>query len=1131
MANKWKYYESQFEEATIELLKEVKWQYTFGDELHRKYTDPLIEDDLRSFLSAQYNKKGLTASEMDTVVARLRNVGGQNDYYAAQNSFLLYRDGYDFTYSDGRDMPFKMEYIDFEHPDHNIFRCVNQFVMEQGKENRRPDIMLFVNGIPVCIMELKNPTKYSATVRDAHTQICTRYMRDIPALLKYCAIAVISDGAKNELGTPFTPFEFFYEWKKVENEDQAGQGLDTLKTLIRGALAPTRILEVLRDYVYFPDPSKEDDTTEIVCRYPQFFATRKLRNHILHHLRSVGGDGKGGTYFGATGCGKTYTMLFLARQLALRCKSQLGSPTILIIVDREDLETQSGKLFCRSKKFLEDEAVKVFESRKELAMEMSTRKTGGIYITTIQKFAEDTGLLTERANVICMSDEAHRTQNNLGAKMRINDGSKRKDDNETNLPAEKDEKIGAKVTYGFATYLRNALPNATYVGFTGTPIDETVHVFGKVVDQYTMKESEADGITAPIKYDPRLARVFLNREQAEKVESYYKLCADEGATPEDIAKSKAAMSGMQVIIGDEGVLKKVAQDIINDYERRTAETDRLQKAMITCIDRPTAFKLYKLMREMKPEWFVKKKALNELTLTKDELEKLSEIAFVNMVMTRDQDDEKELYTLLGDKDYRKYLDKEFKLEMSNFRIAIVVDMWITGFDVPSLTMLYNDKPLSKHTLIQTISRVNRRYKTKEFGFVIDYIGIREEMKKAMKQYGGDVTPKDDLDLAHEILQNELQLLREQMQKVDFKPFFEGSDLQRLQLIQTAAEYILANTIEKKGELSFMAAFKGHVRRLRSAFSICNPAGVLNDEETQWSQCMMGICSYVNKMTATKHDTESMNRLVEQMVREAILASGVERVLGSDEEENIFDDTFTAELDDVKMPFTKFQILCKMVARAIKQYSGVNKIQAEKFQLLLEQTIDAYNNRDKLTFANDVTQGVVQGVVGLVEDKVNELSGKLVQILKDLKTDSEKFKELGITFEEKAFFDVLTEVRDQHGFEYADERCIELAKKIKGLIDNTAIYADWLNNTNLRNKLATQLTFLIYKEGYPPEWDQEVFEKVLEQVENYKKNERIDNLSWNSDLSDPNKTVINVTIENHYHKAVDKVINIERPKNE
>lgn len=1074
MANKGKYYESQFEEAVVELLREARWQYTFGDDIHRKYTDPLIETDLRDFLAAQYKDKGLTSSETDAIVANLRNTGGQNDYYALRNAFHLYRDGYDFVYSDGRGNPFRLEYIDFEHPDHNVFRCVNQFVMEQGRENRRPDILLFINGIPVCIIELKNPTKQNATIRDAHTQICTRYVRDIPALLKYCALAVVSDGAKNALGTTYTPFEFFYEWKKIENEDKAGKGLDTLRTLIRGALSPERILEVLRDYVYFPDPAKGDDTTEIVCRYPQFFAARKLRDHILHHLRSAGGDGKGGTYFGATGCGKTYTMLFLARQLALRCREQLGSPTVLIIVDREDLETQSGKLFCRSKQYLEDEAVKVFETRAELAEEMSLRKTGGVYITTIQKFAESTGLLTERSNVICLSDEAHRSQNNIGSKLSI----------QTEGDA---DKIGAKITYGFAKYLRDALPNATYVGFTGTPVDDTIHVFGEIVDQYTMREAEADGITVPIKYDPRLARVFLNKEQAEKIEEYYQLCAEEGATPEDIDKSKKAMSGMEKIIGGERVLRRVAKDIIEDYKCRTETTDRLQKAMITCADRKIAFRLYRIMREMQPDWFEKKKALNELILTADEKSKLNDIAFVNMVMTRDKDDEKELYDLLGDKEHRKFLDAEFKSEKSNFHISINVDMWITGFDVPCLTMLYNDKPLSKHTLIQTISRVNRKYGTKECGFVIDYIGIRKEMKKAMKNYGGDMSPREDLEVAHEILQNELQLLQERLSGIVFDRFFGDNNLARLQLIQEAAEYILANSVERKGEVSFLRLFKEHVKRLRSAYNICNPAGILSEEETAWSQCFMGICSYVNKMTTTGHDTESMNKHVEKMVQEAILASGVERVMSEGVEENIFSEEFIRELDELKMPFTKFQILCKLVAQAIKAYSKTNKVKAEHFQKMLEETIEAYNTRDNLTFVNQVTQDVVNDVCDMVSYKINGLSGRLMNILKELKADSEKFKVLGITFEEKAFYDVLVEVRDRHKFEYADERCIALAKKIKEKIDDTAVYADWLNNDNLKSKLASELTILLFKEEYPPQWDEEVFQKVLEQVENYKKN--------------------------------------------
>lgn len=1082
MAKNGKLYESDFEEALVDLFEEVGWEYSHGDTISRKFTDPLIEKDLRDYLTCRYSTKHLSQDEMDGIVANVRNASGQNEYYALQNTFYLYRDGYDYIPAEGS--PFKLEYIDFECPERNIFRCVNQFVMEQGSENRRPDVMLFVNGIPVCIIELKNPTKVDATVYDAHTQICTRYMRDIPNLMKYCVLAIISDAAKTELGTPFTPFEYFYEWKKVENEDQAGKGLDTLKTLVKGALSPERILEILRDYVYFPDPTDEDDTTEIVCRYPQFFATRKLRNHVINHLRSVGGDGKGGTYFGATGCGKTYTMLFLSRQLALRCKSQLGSPTIILIVDREDLETQAGRLFCNSKKYLCDESVKIFESRSDLADELSLRKTGGFFITTIQKFAETTGLLSERSNIICMSDEAHRSQNNLGSKLVIDDGTS--DKAKAKATTEGKTKGGAKVTYGFATYLRKALPNATYLGFTGTPIDETVHVFGEIVDQYTMQQSEADGITVPIKYNPRLARVFLNKEQADLVEAYYKTCADEGATEEDIARSKKAMSSMMAILDNEDRIKRVAKDIVEDYKKRIDTTTRLQKAMVACADRTIAFKLYKAMRELEPSWFEKKKALHEESLTKEEKENLKEVAYVNLVCTRDKDDKKELYNALGDKDHRKFLDSEFKSEKSNFHIAIVVDMWITGFDVPCLTMLYNDKPLSKHTLIQTISRVNRKYKDKEFGVIIDYLGIRNEMKKAMKKYGGDPTSKEDLEVAHEIFSNEVQILKEMLKGLDFTVFFQDNGWASLQFLQDAAEYILANTVEKKGTVSFMKKFQGHVKRFRSAFNILNPAGELTEEESGWAQCFMAISSYVTKMTTGVHNTEQMNRHVEKMVQEAIFSSGVETLFDEkDREENIFGDEFVEELEDVKLPFTKFQLLIKLIKKAIKAYGKTNKVQAEKFDAMLQKVIDEYNTRDNLTFTNDVASDTIDAVTGIVDEKINDLTEQLVQIFKDLKADSQKFKELGISFEEKAFYDILVNVRDAHGFEYSDERCIELAKKVKLLVDDMTVYADFINNNNLKGKLAYDLATLIYHEGYPPQWNDEVFQKILTQVNNYK----------------------------------------------
>jgi len=921
-------------------------------------------------------------------------------------------------------------------------------------------------------MELKNPTDENATIRTAHTQITVRYRRDLPELLKFCALACISDGAQTRLGTITAPFEFFYAWKKVENEDKAGQGLHELESLIKGALSPARILEIIRDYVYLPDVSEHE--LAVVCRYPQFFATRKLRESILKNLRSAGGDGKGGTYFGATGCGKTITMLFLARQLLLRCRGSLNSPTILIIVDREDLETQAGDLFCNSKTYLADDSVKVFDSREDLSKEMSSRKTGGIYVTTIQKFAESTGLLSDRDNIVCMSDEAHRTQNNLGSKLSIRNSDK---------PGEQ----GAFLSYGFGHYLRTALPNATYVGFTGTPIDETIHVFGEVVDQYTMIESQADGITVPFSYDPRLTRVFMNAEQAALIEAYYRQCEKEGATEEDVDKSKKAMSSMKVILADEGRLTRMAEDIIKDFEQRCADTPhRVLKAMITCDDREIAYKLYTIMEKMRPDWCKPVKALDESKLSAEDLEKRKPVRFLNVVATRGKDDPKEMYDLLGDDAFRRGLDKAYKDDKSNFHIAIVVDMWITGFDAPPLTVLYNDKPLQKHTLIQTISRVNRRYKDKERGYIVDYFGIRANMLRAMKQYGsGGEENKDDVNAAHAVLKNELQILQDMTSGLDFGPFFAPSPIKRLQFLQDGAELLLALDIPKKEEASFLTKFKGHVKRLRSAYDICNPAGVLAEEEAVWSQCFMGLMSFVNKLTATTHDVASMNKAVEQMVKEAIDCSGVENVLEAQSEEEIFGEDFLKQVAEVKLPHTKFQILVKLLKQAIREYRKTNKVRADHFDKLLQETITEYNKRDDLSFVNEAAGDAVNALSQIVTDKVSSLTDKLIELLQNLKEDGQEFKKLGITFEEKAFYDVLCEMRDKHEFEYADEKCLELAKKVKELVDNSAIYANWLDNDNLKAQLDSDLLILLYENGYPPEWSEEVYKRVLEQVQNFK----------------------------------------------
>lgn len=1084
-----KFYESEYEKGFCQFLTENGWTHSYGSQIERLTSETLYEKDLREYIKGQYPQ--LSEAETKAVIANLKNIGEDTLYHTLRTTFMLYRDGFLFNRLEV-DEQIPVHYIDFEHPERNIFRVVNQFeVAYNGVEKVRiPDVLLLINGIPTCIIELKNPTDPNATIAKAHDQIHIRYRRDIPHLIRYTALSVISDMSNTRLGTTYTPYEHYYAWKKVNNvDDTAKTGLPELETLIKGAFTPERYLQLLRDFVYFPDLTRGKEE-EIVCRYPQFFATQALFKHILAHQRGNGGDGKGGTYFGATGCGKTYTMVFLARHLVLRGKEQLGSPTIVILVDREDLQTQTGKLFVHSSDFLSNGEVRVIDSREDLAKELGNRGSGGIFVCTIQKFCESTGLLSDRSNIICFSDEAHRTQNNIGSKLKIVDSTDRKNSTEADIVAANGEnvKLGAFITRGFAAYLRDALPNATYVGFTGTPTDECIHVFGGVVDKYTMREAVRDGITVDIKYIPRLARVALNKEQAEAIEAYYKMCADEGATLEDIAKSKKAMTGMNSILGNEERLARVAADIAQHYETMCADKpDVVQKAMIVCSEREIAYKLYCALREIRPDWFVARKSADESTLTDEEKEKLKELPMVNIVATRNKDDKpQEMYDLLGDKPYRKMLDEQFKEEKSNFRIAIVVDMWITGFDVPCLSVLYNDKPLQKHTLVQTISRVNRKYPGKDYGLIVDYIGIHENMQQALKLYGGDDLgiSDDELKVAQEAFANELQIVKELMSGFNLPEFFTATPLRRLFILQEAAEYVLGKVRREKP--SFRTLFVKHVKRLKQAYQICHPAGVLSEDDTAWAQCLMGISSYVAKMTSGQHDTESMNRAVAQMVKEAIAVTGVESLFNQDEsEEDIFDDDFMHKLEDVKMPNTKFQMLVKMLKKAITEYKRVNKVAAQKFEELLQATIDEYNTRDDFTFTNETATEAITEIQKKVDEKVNDLSARIVEIFKQLNVDKAKFKDLGITYEEKAFYDILIELRDKQGFEYADEKCVDLSRKIKDLIEGTAVHADWLNNNNLKKTLAANLMMLLYKNGYPPQWSQEIFDKVLDQVENFR----------------------------------------------
>ncbi|MBO4812011.1 MAG: type I restriction endonuclease subunit R [Prevotella sp.] len=1023
--------EHALEMGIMELFEQQGYSWQSGKTIHKELSDVLLRDDLRMYLMDRYADEGITALEVERVMAKLTADNGAPLFQQNAQTYRLMTEGFTIKREDASQPDLFVEVIDFEDTDKNIFKIVNQLEIK-GAEKRIPDGIVYVNGLPVVVLEFKSAVKENTTIMNAYTQLTVRYRRDIPDLFRYHAFVVISDGVNNKYGTLFTPYEFFYAWRKVERTDKANDGIDSLHTMMQGLFRKERLLSVMKDFVFFPDNSKSE--RKIVCRYPQFFATHLLYENILEHSHiNIKGDGKGGTYFGATGCGKSLTMLFLTRML-MRSR-YLASPTIVLITDRTDLDDQLSAQFVNAKQFIGDETVVNVETRKELGELLRGRKSGGVFLTTIHKFSEDINLLSDRANIICISDEAHRSQTNISQNITITDK-------------------GVKRSYGFAKYLHDSLPNATYVGFTGTPIDSTIDVFGDVVDSYTMTESVADGITRRIVYEGRAAKVFADHRQLQEIENYYKQCAEEGANEYQIEESKKAVTQMDKIIGDPKRLAAVAKDFVEHYEKRIEEGSTVcGKAMFVCSNRQIAYDLYKQIIALRPDWQTEK---------------------MKMVMTRSKDDGETLYNLLGNDEDRKKLDLAFKDPESEFKIAIVVDMWITGFDVPCLDTMYIDKPLQRHTLIQTISRVNRVYEGKDKGLVVDYIGIKSNLNNALKQYAGGGNIDDNVETIEKSLtmvKDELDILRRMFAPFDYSKFTTGTPLEQLDCLKGAAEFV--QSTEKMQNL-----FMGHVRKLKSAFNLCSNHDDISDEEREDIHFFTGVRSIVYKLTkGNAPDVTQMNQRVSQMLQEALQSEGVEEVAqvnADDKDLDLLSEDYMARLERLQLPNTKVKLMEKLLRTVITEFKKVNKMKGVDFTKRLNELVNRYNDRsDNAVFAQEV---------------LDEVARQMAELLKEVNKEKKSFKELGITYEEKAFYDILKEIAIKFGFEYPEEKLLVLAAAVKKMVDDKSKYTDWANRSDIKAELQMDLILILAEHGYPPVPQDEVFKEIFEQAENFKKYE-------------------------------------------
>ena len=1044
-----KFTEEKLEEAIISLLKARGIAHEHGGTLVRDAAQVLIADDLKQYLSERYATDGITQNEIDSVLRDIESLPASDLYDSNKKIMRKISDGFLLKRDDRSKKDLHVELIDYAASDRNIYKAVNQLEI-RGFETRIPDGILYINGLPLVVFEFKSSIREDATLHDAYIQLTNRYRRDIPGLFKYNALCVLSDGVNTKMGSFFAPYEFFYSWRKTEGDEVIDyDGIDSLYTMIGGLFDRVRLRKVLQHFIYFPDVSKKDE--KIVCRYPQFYAATKLYANIKKR-RQPAGDGRGGTYFGATGSGKSYVMLYLVRLLMKSIDFE--SPTILLITDRTDLDDQLAGLFTNSKTFIGDEAIISVQSRAQLREHLRGRQSGGVFLTTIQKFTEDTELLSNRDNIICISDEAHRSQVNLDQKIIITDE-------------------GVRRSYGFAKYLHDSLPSATYVGFTGTPVDATLDVFGEIVDSYTMTESVKDEITVPVVYEGRAAKVVLDNSKLKEIEEYYQQVEEAGANPYQIEESKKVTARLSSILGDPDRIRALAADFIEHYEQRVREGATLAaKAMFVSSTRSAAYALYKEIIALRPEWAIIRAAPEGVRLNDREKRDIKPIEHIKLVMTRSQDDDPELYDMLGSKAYRKELDRQFKFVKSNFKIAIVVDMWLTGFDVPALDTIYIDKPVQKHSLIQTISRVNRKFGRKSKGLVVDYIGIKKKMNLALAHYNKlDSKNFEDIEQSITATKDQLDILNRLFSKFDSSGYFHGSPVEQLQALNTAAEYVqITHDTEKR----FMLL----VKRLKTAYDICSGSSeAFTDQEREQIHFYLAVRSIIYKLTKGEApDAAQMNARVYEMIQEALQSEGVEEILKITEskmgEINIFDDDYLAKIEKIQLPNTKLKLLQRLLARSIEEFKQTNRMKGVDFSRRFQLLVDKYNERKE----EDV----------LVNEVLDDFTNEIVDLIHKLRDDHASFKDLGIMLEEKSFYDILKALTVKYNFEYPDDKLILLAKGVKLIVDDKTKYAAWDKRDDIKAELKTDIILLLAKHNYPPVDRNEVYKEIFEQAENLKK---------------------------------------------
>ena len=1008
------YTEADYENSVIELFRnDLGYEYVYGPDIERDFRSPLYDEVLEEFLY-RLNRK-LPSDAIQDAMYKLRNF--ENGELVQKNAvFMDYlQNGIPVRYFEkGEECSSIVYLVDYKNPNNNSFIVANQWTFIENS-NKRPDVILFLNGLPVVLIELKSPSREETDASEAYRQL-RNYMIEIPSMFVYNAICVMSDQLTSKAGTITSGEDRFMEWKTKDGNYENTQYAQ-FDTFFEGMFPKERLLDIIKNFICFSNEGV--NSFKILAGYHQYFAVHKA---VVSTQKATITDGKGGVFWHTQGSGKSLSMVFYAHLL----QEVLDSPTIVVLTDRNDLDDQLYGQFAKCKDFLRQEPVHA-ENREHLKKWLANRQANGIIFTTMQKFEESFDMLSERRNIVVMADEAHRGQYGLAEKIKI---TKNEDGEEI-----------AKRVVGTARIIRNSLPNATYIGFTGTPISSadrsTREVFGEYIDIYDMTQAVEDGATRPVYYESRVIKLKLDENILKLIDAEYDVMAV-NSDAEVIEKSKRQLGQMEAVLGNDQTINSLVCDILDHYENNRQDL-LTGKAMIVAYSRPIAMKIYRRILELRPSW-------------KDK---------VGVVMTSGNKDPEDWREIIGNKQYKDELAKKFKDNNSAMKIAIVVDMWLTGFDVPSLATMYVYKPMSGHNLMQAIARVNRVFKDKEGGLVVDYVGIASALKQAMNDYTTrDKKNYGDTDvakIAYPKFLEKLSVCRDLFYGYDYSKFTTGSDLERAKAISGAVNFIIAREKENEKEL-----FVKESLMLHQALSLCSS---LVDEEMRFEAAFFEsvrvlVGRLMNTGTGKKISLPEMNARINELLKQSIKSDGVINLFSDVKEEfSLFDPKFLEEISKMKEKNLAVELLKKLIAEQVHIYKRTNVVKAEKFSEIIQEAMNRYLN----------------GM--LTNEQVIE---ELLNLAKQIAAAKKEGDQLGLTADELAFYDALTKPRAIKDF-YENEELIAITKELaETLRRNKTI--DWQKRESARAKMRMLIKKLLKKHKYPPEGMEDAVQTVMTQCE-------------------------------------------------